>query len=235
MQGRSIVRILVAILLVLLVAILLVGLGTVIFVRQTTEQALNPINEANQQIRTQISAILNPTPTIIPDPVTIVHEVRALARLETIQYTVEKVITAESGQGSLGFLFGDRLLLVAHGSVIAGVDLGKMGSEDIYWQDDVLHVRLPKAEVFVATLNNNESYIYDRDTGLLNRGEIDLEAQARQAAEEEIRKAALDDNILDQAQVNAENFLSGFLRSLDYPIVVFDEPIEEEATATPAP
>src|SRR3990170_1208730 len=56
--------------------------------------------------------------------------IRAVARLETIQYTVERVITAESGEGLFGFLFRDRVLLVAHGYVIAGIDLGRLLPSD---------------------------------------------------------------------------------------------------------
>jgi hypothetical protein len=125
---------------------------------------------------------------ILPDPVAIVREVRALARLETIQYTVERVITAETGQGPFGFLFGDRLLLVAHGMVIAGVDLEQLQPGDIEFDDlGRVYVGLTEPEVFVATLDNDKSYIYDRDTGLLTRGNVQLESEARRAAEAAIR------------------------------------------------
>ncbi|HSQ39765.1 MAG TPA: hypothetical protein VLM78_06365, partial [Anaerolineales bacterium] len=72
-------------------------------VSQTAQQAnsaLLPLSQANQAMQTQVAQLMNPTPTIIPDPVTYITEIRALARLETIQYSVEKVITAEIGQGS---------------------------------------------------------------------------------------------------------------------------------------
>src|SRR4030042_709160 len=100
-----------------------------------------------------------------------------LARVETIQYTVEKVITAESGQGPFGFLFGDRLLFIAHGVVIAGVDLGQLKPEDV-WLDAEgrAYLHLPEAEIFVATLDNGKSYVYDRETGLLPRGDLTLAA-----------------------------------------------------------
>ena len=94
---------------------------TVAVVRQTAQGAIGPVQGAVDELGTQVAQILHPTPTVIPDPVTIVHEVRSLARLETIQYSVEKVVTADSGREFLKVLFGDRLLLVAHGTVIAGV------------------------------------------------------------------------------------------------------------------
>jgi hypothetical protein len=193
-------------------------------VRQTAAQAAAPfqqVNEANQALQTEVSQLLNPTPTIIPDPVTYIYDIRALARLETIQYSVEKVITAEQNQGTFGFLFGDRMLFVAHGTVIAGIDMDKIQPGDLQLQDGILNVRLPPAEVFIATLNNEKSYVYDRETGVLNKPAVDLETQARQVAEQEILKAALEDGILQQAQTNAESYLLKFFNALGYKTVIF--------------
>jgi hypothetical protein len=192
-------------------------------VQDTTEQAVRPLSDLTGELGTQVAKVLHPTPTILPDPVTIVHEVRSLARLETIQYTVEKVVTADTGQEFLKVLFGDRLLLVAHGFVIAGVDLAQIGPEDLWVEGGVLYVQLPEAEIFVATLDNEKSYIYDRQVGFLRRGDVDLETAARRVAEEEIEKGAIEDGILDQAKLNAENFLSRMLMQLGFPEVIFVE------------
>src|SRR4030042_5551149 len=101
----------------------------------SVRSAASPVQALSEQVGTQVAQILHPTPTIRPDPVAIVREVRALARLEPIQYTVERVITAETGEGLFGFLFRERLLLVAHGYVIAGIDLGRMLPSDIELDD----------------------------------------------------------------------------------------------------
>jgi hypothetical protein len=183
--------------------------------------ALQPLSQANQSMQTQVAQLLNPTPTIIPDPVTYITEIRSLARLETIQYSIEKVITAEMGQGSFGFLFGDKLLFVAHGYVIAGIDMAKIEPQHMRYEGGVLYVTLPPAEVFVATLNNEKSYVYDRDTGIFTKGINDLETLARQSAEQEILKAAMEDGILNQAQVNAEAFLIRFFAALGFPNTIF--------------
>lgn len=191
-------------------------------VRGAANATLNPVQQLSESVSTQVANVLNPTPTVIPDPITIVHEVRSMARLETIQYSVEKIITAETRQGLFGFLVGDRLLFVAHGTVIAGVDLQKLQPEDMRIEDGVLYVKLPPAEIFVATLENDKSYVYDREQGVLTRGDQSLETVARQAAEDEIEKAALADGILDQAQINAENFLYRFFLQLGFPEVIFE-------------
>ena len=211
---------------ILLVILLITVIGSVIFfsltMNQTIRAAVSPIQSVNRSISTQVSKLLNPTPTVIPDPVTIIREVQSLARLETIQYTVEKVITAEINQGVFGPLFGDRLLFVAHGYVIAGIDLSAIEAEDLRLEDGVLHVNLPDAEVFVATLKNDESYVYDRTTGILRKSDQDLETNARQVAEAEILKAAIDDDILSQAQQNSEVYLERLFNTLGYQQVVFE-------------
>jgi hypothetical protein len=208
--------------------VILLVIATVWFliasVKNSVNQTLSPLRQANSLLGTQVSELLHPTPTILPDPVTIIHEVRALARLETIQYSVEKVITAEENQGLFGPLFGDRLLFVAHGTVIAGIDMEKMSPTGLSLQNAVLNVSLPPAEVFVATLDNQKSYVYDRQTGLLTHGDVNLETAARQAAEDQIRQAALDDGILALAQQNAETYLTRFFLSLGYPDVIFVAP-----------
>ena len=183
--------------------------------------AINPLAESNKQLNTQVAMVLHPTPTIIPDPITIINEVRSLARLETIQYSVEKVIRAEEGQNSIPLLFGDKLIFVAHGTVIAGVDLGKLGDQDIKIEGKTLTINLPQPEIFVSTLDNDKSYIYDRETGILTKGDSNLETQARQTAETEVLKAAQDDGILNQAKINAENYLARLLRNLGYSEVHF--------------
>jgi hypothetical protein len=193
-------------------------------VRESAQAATAPfqqVNQANQALQTQVSNLLNPTPTIIPDPVTYINEVRALARLETIQYSIEKVITGETGGGTFQALFGDKILFVGHGTVIAGIDMEKLQPEHMRFENGVLTVRLPPAEIFIATLDNEKSYVYDRETGILAKPDVNLETLVRQRAEEEIRAAAIEDGILEQAQVNAEAYLFKFFAALGYPNTIF--------------
>lgn len=203
----------------ILIIIAWAAISVVNSVKQTTGDLVSPVNA----LGTQAAEIIHPTPTVIPDPVTIIHDIQSLARLETIHYSLEKVITAETNQGELAFLFGDKLLFVAHGEVIAGIDLSKLESSDLQLRGGVLFVDLPAPEIFVATLDNEKSYVYDRTTGILTHGETDLETAARQTAEEAILQAALEDDILGQAQINAENYLVRLFRTLGYPEVVFED------------
>jgi hypothetical protein len=200
------------ILLLILIAMVGGGLVVVRSVRQVTQ----PLAEAERALQRQFDQITNPTPTIEPDPVTIVREVRSLSRLETAAYTVEKIITAETRQGPFAFLVGDRLILVAHGQVIAGVDLDKLEESDISIQEGgVVDVTLPEAEIFVTALDNEQSYIFHRDTGVIGMN-VELETEARRAAEEEILNAALEDGILDMAQRNAESYIRHLVLTLGF-------------------
>lgn len=215
-----------------LLLVALTALAMVWIIRDTIQRTVSPVQSMTGNLSTQIALALNPTPTILPDPISIIHDIRSLARLETIQYTVDKVITAETGQGVFAPLFGDRLIFIARGLIVAGVDLGKLGPDDLKLQDGVLFVQMPEPEIFIATLDNDKSYIYDRDTGILSKGQKDLETNARRAAEDEIEKVALEDGILDLARVNAEHYLERLFHSLGYPEVVF---ITSSPTQTPLP
>jgi hypothetical protein len=207
--------------LILVVGILavfaLVGWEIVRAVRDVTDAPA----AASKGLATQVQEILHPTPTIYPSAQTVIVQIRSLARLETAQYTIEKVITAETGQGALAPLFGDRLLLVAHGQVTAGVDLSKLADGDITTSPDgKVTLILPAAEVFSSALDNQKSYVYDRQTGLLTHGDVNLESQARQVADQEINKVALEDGILTLAQGNAATFVERLMRTLGFTQVI---------------
>ncbi len=76
----------------------------------------------------------------------------------------------------------------------------------------------------MATLDNDKSYVYDRQTGLFTKGDPTLETQARQVAEQEILKAAIGDGILDHASTNAQTYLRWFFETLGYKQINFVPP-----------
>jgi hypothetical protein len=156
---------------------------------------------------------------------TVIKEIRSLNRLETASFTIEKVIDAGTGGGSLQqFLFGDRLLLIAHGSVIAGFDLAKIQETDVQVEDTTLRLTLPPPQILVTTLDPKETRVYDRRTGLLNKGDKDLETEARTEAENIITQAACTGGILQEAEKNARNQLSVLFKGLGFTTVVFTIP-----------
>ncbi|MBN1486178.1 MAG: DUF4230 domain-containing protein [Anaerolineae bacterium] len=173
-----------------------------------------------------------PTPTIYPSAATVVERVQMLSRLETASYHVEKVITAESGQGPMGFLFGDKLLLIAYGQVIAGIDLSDIEVEDIVLGDaGTIYMRVPEAKIFVTTLDNNRTSVYDRRTGMAGLNP-QLETAARQEAERLILQTAMEDGILEKADENARQVLRSLFQGLGFLNIIF---VDVLPTPTPTP
>ncbi len=172
------------------------------------------------------------TPTVYPSSATLIKDVQTLSRLETASYHIEKVITAESGQGPLGFLFGDKLLLIAYGEVIAGVDLSTLRPEDVMVAPDgTVYIRMPAVEIFVATLDNQRSRVYDRRTGVVGTN-AQLETAARQEAERLILQAAIEDGIETKADENARTFLRSFVLGLGFTNVIFVDALPTLAPPT---
>jgi hypothetical protein len=147
----------------------------------------------------------------------VVEKIRQLSRLETVVYSLDKIVGGERQSAYLpDFLVGDKLLLVAHGEVIAGVDLGQLGQGDVTVKGDAVQVRLPAAQVLTTRIDNASTRIYSRTTGLLVAADPNLESQVRQAAEQQITEAALSDGILDKARQNARASVAALLYGLGF-------------------
>lgn len=144
-----------------------------------------------------------PTPTIITGAA-VIRQIQHLNRLETNKYTIETVVEADKPGGFLNY-GAEKLLLIAHGKVVAGIDLGKLQLQDITVSPDgkTIDVRLPAVEIFDTSLDEQQTRVYDRQSGvvtrLLSKPDPDLESQARQKGVLQILKSACEDGILDQA------------------------------------
>lgn len=214
---------------VLILIVLAAGVYFIVqTVRQTADAAAEAaqapfqgIQEANQTLQFQVSQLMNPTPTIIADPITHINDIRALARIETIQYTVEQVVTAEVGQDFTAFAFGSKILIQMHGTVIAGIDMEKMRPEDMQLQGEVLYVKLPPAEILTVTLDENKTEVYTIQDGIFAELDPNLVIDTLSTGKDKITSAALEDGILTQAQRNAETYLQRFFMALGYKNVIF--------------
>lgn len=137
------------------------------------------------------------------DQSAVVREIVALNRLETASFNIEKIIEAGSVGNSLqNILFGDKILLIAHGQVIAGFDLSAVSKENVEVSGDILNLKLPAPEILVTRLDSEKTRVYDRKLGWLTKGDSNLETTARTVAEREIRRAACESGILDVATEN---------------------------------
>ena len=148
---------------------------------------------------------------------TVVDKIRQLSRLETVEYSLDKIVEGERQSAYLpNFLAGDKLLLVAHGEVIAGIDLGQFKAGDVQVSGDAVHVHLPPAQILSTRIDNGRTRVYSRTTGLLVATDPNLESEVRQLAEQQIAQAALDDGILDKARQNARTSVTALLYGLGF-------------------
>lgn len=156
---------------------------------------------------------------------TLLIAVRDLARLETAEVQVEKVIDLSDKQSRLFGLVEskDALLLVAVGHASVGVDLSKVQPGDITLDEKskVATMRLPPPEVWGAALDEEKTYVYSRDTDLLAKRNEKLETAARRRAVQAIEEAAKTDEMKDKARKNAEKQLGALARSLGAKEVAF--------------
>jgi hypothetical protein len=154
----------------------------------------------------------------------VVEGIRDLDQLATVRWTESVIVTRESGGTELEqFLAGEKVLLVATGDVEAGVNLADLGREDVKVNGEMVTIRLPEPEILSASLDEDETRVYDRDFGLLNlRPDDDLAEQARGAAVERIEQAARDENILENAERNAEDSIRAFVTTLGFEEVRFE-------------
>jgi hypothetical protein len=146
-----------------------------------------------------------------------VERIRQLSRLESVEYSLDKIVEGERQSAYLpDFLAGDKLLLVAHGEVIAGIDLGQLKAEDVQVNGDKVHVHLPAAQILTTRIDNGRTRVYSRTTGLLVASDPNLESEVRETAEQQIAQAALDDGILDKARQNARTSVTALLYALGF-------------------
>ncbi len=161
-----------------------------------------------------------PPPSVItvrPTPNVLVA-VRDLARLETAQVHVEKVIDLTDTQSRMFGLVEatDAILLVAAGDATLGVDLSKLTEGDVSMdaQSKTARLRLPPIELLQVGLDEDATYVYTRSTSMLARRNEQLESKARREAVEAVRKAALSPDMAARAKAQAERQIRALLTQL---------------------
>ena len=147
----------------------------------------------------------------------VVQRIQRLQRLETVVYSMEKIVSGAQDNAYLpNFLAGDRILLIVHGEVTAGIDLGKLTDESIDIDGRTIAVQLPPAEVFSTRIDNARTQVYSRETGLLIRPDPNLETEARRAAERLVQQWAQESGILKTAAENGRATIQQLLESLGF-------------------
>lgn len=148
----------------------------------------------------------------------VVEQIQTLSDLVTVKYVVEKVVVLDDVKW-----YGEsRVLLLAHGIVKAGIDLQRLKQGDVAVAGKKITVRLPPPELTDAYLDDRNSKVIDHTTGLLRSFDKDLEQTAREEAVADIRAAAIQNGILNDATQRAQLELALFLHQAGYEDVQFE-------------
>jgi hypothetical protein len=161
--------------------------------------------------------------TAIASQASVVERIQRLQRMETVVFNMDKVVTGEKGSPFLpDFLVGDRMLMIVHGQVVAGIDFTQFRPADIQITGKDVHVKAPPARVLLTRIDNARTRVYSRSTGLLVAVDPNFEGQVRQQAEGELLEEAVRGGILVSATQNARNTLVSLLLGLGFEKVTVD-------------
>jgi hypothetical protein len=142
---------------------------------------------------------------------TVVREIRAIGRLETAALHVEKIVDLKDTQKRMYGLVEakDVLLYIAVGEVILGVDLGRLGEDDVKFdpKTKVAEVVLPQPEVLSTRFDEQKSRVHTRETDVLAKRNEDLEAAARREATAAFAAAGKEPSAMSRAREQAERQL----------------------------
>ena len=127
------------------------------------------------------------------------------------------------------FIAGERSLFVAAGTVDAFVDFSGLAEGDVVLSADgtSAEIRLPEAELGEPNLDQERTYLYDQERGIVDRVQdaisTDDQGDIYELAEEKLRTAAAESELTDQARENTETMLTGLGRSLGVEVTFVDE------------
>ena len=166
------------------------------------------------------SAIAGRSLTVVSAP-DVIDKIQQLNRLETVQYSIDTVVEGQESNALLpDSLAGDKLLMIVHGTTVAGVDLSQLKPENVQITEGrdgrSIQVSLPASQVFSTTLDEAKSRVYSRDTGIFVRADPNLESATRAKAQSQLQQAALNDGILDTARKNARAAVAAMLQGLGF-------------------
>ena len=167
----------------------------------------------------RLAGTVGPPPKIY-NTATLLTQIQTLSQLVTVKYVLEKVVILED----VKWYGENRVLLVAHGIVKAGVDLAQLKPEDVRVEEKKIIIRLPQATITDVYLDEKKTRIVERTTGVMRTFDKNLEQEARRQAVADIRIAARNNGIYDDATERARNQLSNLFQQLGFAEVEFRSP-----------
>ena len=148
---------------------------------------------------------------------TLLKQVQSLSELVAVKYVIEKVVVLED----VKWYGENRVLLLAHGVVKAGVDLNRLKPDAIVISGKKISIKLPPAQVLDAYLDDTKTQVIERSTGLLRTFDKDIEQTARQNATDDIQRAARLSGIGKDAEQRVRDQLKQLFHQMGFEQVEF--------------
>ena len=163
------------------------------------------------------------------DTPAVVRQVQQMNDLVTVRYVIEKVIALKQDRVPLG---SESILLLVQARVLAGVHLSELSQYDVATPSaHTVRITMPQAKLLDAYINEKQTKVWDRRITWWTpwvSPDPDLEHQARLAALEQVRAAAIEQGILKDAAQHARESISALLHAMGITDVQFANPAKPQ-------
>ena len=177
-----------------------------------------------------VATVLNPfgSETIDRSGPTVLQQIRKLEEFTAAEGTFTQDVDLEEDAKYLpDFLSGQRVTALVTGSVRATVDFSQLDEDAIQVSDDgsTIRLSLPEPVLSDADIEESNARIINRNRGLIDRVDDFFsenptdDAQLYAAAEEKVAAAARESDLIEEARVNTEQWLTTFLGAAGFETV----------------
>ncbi len=169
---------------------------------------------------------------------TILQEIEALGKLELVKYRFKEVIEAEEiakRYFDMGYFYipggqDQKAVLIASGEAVACIDLAKINKEDILFGNDTIRITLPPPELCYYKVDLERSKFYDLKTSKDKKKAAEFVDLIYAKAESQIKEAALESGIMEDAEKLSSTVLLPFLTNISDKVIILNFRKQPDAT-----
>jgi hypothetical protein len=170
----------------------------------------------------------------------ILQKTESLGKLELTKYYFKEIteIRIEGRQYNLigiplGKLEDKKALLISTGEAVGCIDLSKLNPDKINTRGDTIYIELPAAELCNVKLDLQKTRLYDFDLDLPKADQAATIDSLYRMAEDNIRKSALQSEILQETERNGKLLLAPLLKEITGKPVILSFPMMSDGQLEP--
>jgi hypothetical protein len=164
--------------------------------------------------------IFSSKPVTIDNTPVFIKEVKNIAQLMTVMSYDEVVIDSSKTKAVAlpTLLFPssgvqtNKLVIIARGKIIAGIDLLQLDEKKIFIKDDSISVTLPKVKILNAIANPSDYEIFTEE-GSWTADEVNT---VKVRAREKMIARSIQQGVLQKAAIKSKSIMESFLRSAGF-------------------